>query len=108
MSKRKSNNKEKKKASQFVIRVDKAERDAFVKLCDKLDTSAAKEIRRFMRQMVAEKSVKDGDATVEECALGVPDTAGTSHVAQLLQESDVQTAIEVPSAEPAKSKRKSK
>ena len=50
MSKHKSAGKDKKKGSQFVIRVDKAERDAFVSLCDKLDTSAAREIRRFMRE----------------------------------------------------------
>jgi len=43
----------KKKGSQFVIRLDKDERDAFVSLCDKLDTSAAREIRRFMRAWVA-------------------------------------------------------
>lgn len=42
-----------KKGSQLVIRVDKAERDAFVGLCDALDTSAAREIRRFMRDWVA-------------------------------------------------------
>ncbi|MFN4101364.1 MAG: hypothetical protein ACK4GT_16480 [Pararhodobacter sp.] len=45
--------KDKKKGSQLVIRVDRSERDAFVALCDRLDTSAAREIRRFMRDMVA-------------------------------------------------------
>lgn len=53
MSKHKSTGKEKKKGSQLVIRVDKAERDAFVTLCDRLDTSASREIRRFMRELVA-------------------------------------------------------
>lgn len=42
-----------KKTSQFAIRVEKAERDAFVELCETLDTSAAREIRRFMRDFVA-------------------------------------------------------
>jgi hypothetical protein len=42
-----------KKTSQLAIRVEKAERDAFVELCETLDTSAAREIRRFMRDFVA-------------------------------------------------------
>ena len=56
MSKHKSDTKDKKKGSQLLIRVDKAERDAFVTLCDQLDTSAAREIRRFMRELVAAHS----------------------------------------------------
>ncbi len=53
MSKSKPHGKDKKKAAQLVLRVEKAERDAFVALCERLDTSAAREIRRFMREMVA-------------------------------------------------------
>lgn len=41
-----------KKDSQLVLRLDKEERDAFVALCKELDTSAAREIRRFMREFV--------------------------------------------------------
>ena len=44
--------KKKKKSSQLVIRIEASERDAFVKLCEDLDTSAAREIRRFMREWV--------------------------------------------------------
>lgn len=44
--------KKKKKDSQLVIRLEKADRDAFVSLCDKLDTTAAREIRRFMKDFV--------------------------------------------------------
>jgi hypothetical protein len=44
--------KKKKKSSQLVIRIEASERDAFVRLCDDLDTSAAREIRRFMREWV--------------------------------------------------------
>ncbi|MGP3698657.1 hypothetical protein [Rhodobacter sp. NSM] len=47
-----------KKSGQLVIRVIKAERDAFVSLCDEMDTSAAREIRRFMRGFVAEHSAQ--------------------------------------------------
>lgn len=51
---RKSNKKKAgKKESQLAIRVEKSERDAFVELCETLDTSAAREIRRFMRDFVA-------------------------------------------------------
>lgn len=43
-----------KKNSQLVLRLDKAERDAFVDLCKELDTSAAREIRRFIRDFMKE------------------------------------------------------
>ena len=39
-----------RKDSQLIIRVKGSERDAFVDLCEALDTSAAREIRRFMRE----------------------------------------------------------
>ncbi len=42
--------------SQLVIRIKKSERDRFVALCDELDTSAAREIRRFIRGFLAEHS----------------------------------------------------
>ena len=43
-----------KKDSQLVLRLDKAERDAFVDLCKDMDTSAAREIRRFIRDFMKE------------------------------------------------------
>lgn len=66
MSKHKSEGKKKKKGSQLVIRLEKSERDAFVTLCDALDTSAAREIRRFMREWVATNAVKTEDAAASE------------------------------------------
>ena len=51
----KKDKKNKKKDSQLVIRVSADERDAFVSLCDSLDTSASREIRRFMKRFVADK-----------------------------------------------------
>ena len=42
------------KDSQLVIRIKQSERDRFVSLCDELDTSAAREIRRFIRGFLAE------------------------------------------------------
>ncbi|MEM9852314.1 MAG: hypothetical protein AAF761_09980 [Pseudomonadota bacterium] len=40
------------KDSQLVLRLKKEERDAFVALCKDMDTSAAREIRRFIRAFV--------------------------------------------------------
>ena len=45
----KSSKKKSRKDSQLIIRINGGERDAFVALCDDLDTSAAREIRRFIR-----------------------------------------------------------
>lgn len=42
-----------KKDAQFVLRLDRALRDQFVEICHELDTSAAREIRRFIKQYVA-------------------------------------------------------
>ena len=47
--------KKKKKDSQLVIRVTADERDDFVSLCDALDTSASREIRRFMKRFIDER-----------------------------------------------------
>ena len=41
--------KQDRKDSQLIIRISKTDRDAFVDLCETLDTSAAREIRRFIR-----------------------------------------------------------
>jgi hypothetical protein len=48
MARDKANNKD----SQLVIRLQRSERDQFVKLCEDLDTSAAREIRHFMRKFI--------------------------------------------------------
>jgi hypothetical protein len=54
LDKKESNKKsqENKKNSQLIIRIKKEERDAFVELCDELDTSAAREIRLFIRDFL--------------------------------------------------------
>lgn len=46
----------KKKDAQLIIRISKEERKAFIDLCEALDTSAAREIRGFMREFVARHS----------------------------------------------------
>jgi hypothetical protein len=47
------------KDSQLVLRLDKSERDAFVDLCKDLDTSAAREIRAFIRDFLERHRSKD-------------------------------------------------
>ncbi|MCY3983611.1 MAG: hypothetical protein OXD29_14130 [Roseovarius sp.] len=44
--------KKNKKNSQLVLRLDKDARDEFVDLCKEMDTSAAREIRRFIREFI--------------------------------------------------------
>lgn len=51
--------KKSRKSSQLVIRLEREERDAFVSLCDELDTSAAREIRHFMRKFVEKHRKKE-------------------------------------------------
>jgi hypothetical protein len=62
MGKNKPQGKAKGKGSQLVIRIDKSEREAFVGLCETLDTSAAREIRRFMRGFVADHANRQADS----------------------------------------------
>ncbi|MEO1561833.1 MAG: hypothetical protein AAFR98_00220 [Pseudomonadota bacterium] len=60
----KKKKKKKKKDSQLIIRLHKELRDEFVELCDELDTSAAREIRRFITEFLDEnqKSSNQEDA----------------------------------------------
>jgi hypothetical protein len=41
-----------KKDSQLIIRINKEQRDTFVRLCDEMDTRAAREIRLFIREFL--------------------------------------------------------
>ncbi|MCC4799813.1 hypothetical protein [Enterovibrio norvegicus] len=50
----KKKNVENKKDSQLIIRINGKQRDEFVSLCEELDTSAAREIRRFIKQFLKE------------------------------------------------------
>ena len=89
MSKHKSDGKAKKKGSQLVLRIAKAERDAFVTLCDQLDTSAAREIRRFMGEFVLAHSG------------GAPILAGNvDDAAALVPSDDISVEAAATAAEP--------
>ena len=59
MTKLKKRAKAKKKDSQLIIRISSDDRDEFVSLCDELDTSAAREVRRFIRDFVAMRKHED-------------------------------------------------
>ncbi|MCG8673321.1 MAG: hypothetical protein MI867_28285 [Pseudomonadales bacterium] len=54
MSKKITKSKAGKKDSQLIIRINGEERDEFVALCEELDTSAAREIRKFIRSFLKE------------------------------------------------------
>ena len=72
MGKRKASKKD--KSSQLVIRIAKSDRAAFIALCEALDTTAAREIRRFMREFVA------ANATQADAAVAAVEMEGLRHV----------------------------
>lgn len=47
-----------KKDSQLIIRINSRERNSFVSQCGELDTSAAREIRKFIRQFMEENTTE--------------------------------------------------
>ena len=59
MAGKKNRSKKSKKDSQLVIRLHSEDRDRFVSLCDELDTSAAREIRKFIRRFLNENQLSD-------------------------------------------------
>ena len=55
----KSRKKAGKKDSQLIIRINSEERQQFVQLCEDLDTSAAREVRHFIRAFVKQHNVDE-------------------------------------------------
>ncbi len=55
-SKKKSSN---KKDSQLLLRINREERDEFIAICEDMDTSAAREIRKFIKQYIATHKNED-------------------------------------------------
>ena len=49
MAKNKEKQKNSKKNAQLVLRLNRDLRDRFVEACQELDTSAAREVRRFIK-----------------------------------------------------------
>lgn len=52
MAKDKDKQKKSRKDAQLVLRLDKELRDRFVDACQDLDTSAAREVRRFIKRFL--------------------------------------------------------
>ena len=46
-----------KKDGQLLIRINSTERDEFIQLCETMDTSAARELRKFIRSFMKKKPV---------------------------------------------------
>lgn len=49
----------KKKNAQLLIRINEDERAQFIALCEQHDTSAAREIRRFIRSYLTQHATTD-------------------------------------------------
>lgn len=60
MSDKPSKVKRNKKDSQLLIRISTAEREQFLQLCEELDTSAAREIRQFIRAFIKKNAPTEG------------------------------------------------
>ncbi|WP_199224805.1 hypothetical protein [Falsochrobactrum shanghaiense] len=54
-----------KKDSQLLIRISSTEREQFLQLCNELDTSAAREIRQFIRGFIKKNTSKDSRLSKE-------------------------------------------
>lgn len=52
MAKNKDKQNKSRKDAQLVLRLDKELRDRFVDACQELDTSAAREVRRFIKRFL--------------------------------------------------------
>lgn len=48
-----------KKDGQLLIRINSTERDEFIQLCEALDTSAARELRKFIRSFMKKNQSAD-------------------------------------------------
>ena len=59
MSDRKKSKKKVVKDGQLIVRISKEDRDRFVALCEAMDTSAAREVRRFIRDFVSQNGSRD-------------------------------------------------
>ena len=56
---RKKTKKKVKKDSQLLIRINGEQRDRFVSLCEEMDTSAAREIRKFIARFMQEHTAAE-------------------------------------------------
>lgn len=54
-----------KKDGQLLIRISIAEREQFLQLCEQLDTSAAREIRQFIRGFINKNTAIESHSSQE-------------------------------------------
>ncbi len=66
MPETKRKHKIKKKDSQLIIRINSDEREHFINLCEHLDTSAAREVRHFIRDFIKRHDPNDEQQPEEE------------------------------------------
>jgi hypothetical protein len=59
-----------RKDSQLILRINGKDRDDFVALCEALDTSAAREIRAFIRGFVAAHAPREPATSETEGLIG--------------------------------------
>ncbi|MFZ1829657.1 MAG: hypothetical protein WAW42_13060 [Candidatus Competibacteraceae bacterium] len=52
-SKKQKSNKDKDEEVKLVVRIEAGLRDAFIEACQDLDTTASREVRRFIRDFLA-------------------------------------------------------
>lgn len=52
----------KRKDAQLLIRIPLEDRDRFIALCEDMDTSAAREIRRFIRHFIETHAGNDRES----------------------------------------------
>ena len=82
-----------KKSSQMVLRIEKDEKAQFIKQCEAIDSSAGREIRRFMREFVALHAAGQGAIAAPEAEPEVaPDTASAA-VEVVTEEVAVETVV---------------
>ncbi|CDT43479.1 hypothetical protein [Vibrio coralliirubri] len=55
-------NKANAKDSQLIIRINSELKDSFISLCDDMDTSAAREIRQFIKKFVTENQTNSDES----------------------------------------------
>jgi hypothetical protein len=63
MAKNKLKKPKAKKDSQLLIRISQHERDVFINACESVDTTAAREIRRFIRQFIHEHAPEESESS---------------------------------------------
>ena len=73
LKKKNAHKKQKKRDSQLVVRISGDERDEFIALCEAMDTSASREIRRFIKEYLAAHA-----ETADEIDPAMPAADGTT------------------------------